>query len=151
MDCSLEASGFRSTLEHAKLLRRTRTPTLFAGARFIISGSTPTSRRNCHCNIGFFKTGSPVDGCNPGSLHGRTRRQRLRLRHDTYCHGHATPGNSDCHSAAHSDTKIHPVAKASSNSSAAPLALLPGCPTEKRGFPKMFFCFYREHVREITT
>jgi len=78
---------------------------------------------------------------------------------DCHCHGHCNV-NADRHvdATAHRDTETHSItkvprfAKTAANASAAPLALLPRCPSETRGFAqKNLFCFCCEHVREITT
>ena len=128
-----------------KRLRRIRTRTRFALAHCITSGLTPISRRSCqYATVGFFKTGSPMTVAVPvpPANHADSyayatptatatstptatatatptptlQRQRPRQRRRRLAQPH-------CHSATHADTQVKPVAKASPNSAAAPLAV----------------------------
>ena len=111
-----------------KPLRRTKTRTRFAGAHCIISGSIAAStaaRLPCHGR--FLQNRFADDGCNPGPRQvGRQRQHLLSNVPPQLLRQQQLPrprnGNTDCHSAADSNAKVHPVPKASSNSCAAPVA-----------------------------
>ena len=148
-----------------KLLRKTRTPMLFAGERCIISGlirsrhrsDSTASRRFLQDwiavtvadrrSLPFRRDTDPYCNCNanPNSY----------CDGDRHCYGHA---NGDSHSNRHSDPytktdsypKSRSIAKGPSNSAAAPLdsSLAPG---SKQRPPELILCFEPKHVREITT
>ena len=83
------------------------------------------------------------DGCNPGPC-------RWHANANTYCHGHAN-GNTDCHTAAHSNTKVESVAKASSNSATAPLAVLRQAEQKSKEVVRTLFWLVPQAPRIMTT
>ena len=96
--------------------------------------------QTANATVGFFKTGSPMMVAiqAPQAAEARLRRhqpprprqlQRPRLRCDS----------RDCHTETHSNTKGN-LAKASPNSAAAPLALLPAQWAKVKSLLEIIFC-----------
>ena len=120
----------------AKLLRKTKTPTRFGGAHCIISGSIrPQHRRQARQTSLSLRQVRPLllksrllsrSDATPTPTATANPYADFDTHSDNFSHTHADSYcNTDCHSAAHSNPEVQPVAKGSSHTRTAAIARTP--------------------------